>query len=126
MKRLISTIFSAIKKKKFSILLCAAIVTTCWYLLFDHYRHGNELVQTMESFLLDYRFVKRGIKPARNKVGILAIDDQALQDFGRWPFSRRYYSQAFDNLKKLGVRWIGFDSILRSQKDLALKMLPKP
>jgi adenylate cyclase len=105
--------FNAIKKKLVSIMICSGIVFACWYLLFQHYQRGsdNGIVYKMENLLLDFRFLTRGAVPAKNKIGILAIDEKSLQQFGRWPFSRQYYAQAFANLKAQGVKYIGFDSI---------------
>jgi adenylate cyclase len=71
----------------------------------------GEVVYTLENKLLDLRFVMRGpIKPS-GKVGILGLDEKSIQKFGRWPFSRGIYEQAFTNLKALGVEWIGFDVV---------------
>jgi adenylate cyclase len=104
---------SALKKKFVSILLCSGIVFGCWYVLFQHYRSGSDsgLIHKMENLLLDFRFTTRGVQKAKNKIGILAIDEKAIQQFGRFPFSRQYYAQAFANLKKRGVKFIGFDSV---------------
>lgn len=103
----------AIRKKLGSIALCAAVVALCWVTLFQHHRKGDGtgIVGKMENILLDFRFLIRGPVPAKNKIGILAIDERSIQSFGRWPFSRKYYGQAFANLKKAGVRFIGFDSV---------------
>jgi adenylate cyclase len=104
---------TAIKKKLVSIAICSGIVAACWFLLFQHYQRASEggLVYKLENLLLDFRFLTRGPIPAKNKIGVLAIDEKSLEQFGRWPFSRKYYSQAFANLKELGVKFIGFDSI---------------
>jgi adenylate cyclase len=65
----------------------------------------------MENALLDWRFLNRGIVKPKNKIGILAIDEKAIEQFGRWPFSRKYYGQALRNLKDMGVSWVGFDAV---------------
>ena len=93
--------------------LALAIVMVCLASLWRHYKSGSDadFVSAMEAKLLDVRFVMRGSRKPTGKVGILAIDEKSLQKFGRFPFSRRYYEQAFHNLKKRGVDWIGFDVV---------------
>jgi adenylate cyclase len=71
---------------------------------------GRALV-TLENKLLDMRFVLRGEQKPSGKIGVLALDEKSIQKFGRWPFTRSVYEQAFANLKKAGVEWIGFDVV---------------
>ena len=92
------------------------IVGVASWSLVDHYRNfsfSNESdpIYRVESFLLDFKLRLRGPLKTSGKVGILAIDESSIEEFGRWPFSRRYYGQAFENLKTIGVEWIGFDTI---------------
>lgn len=94
--------------------ICALITGICLYLTFRHYTffgQKRDFIGEMETALLDFRYLLRGNQKPSGKVGILAIDEKSIHQFGRWPFSRRYYKQAFDNLKKLGVNWIGFDAV---------------
>ena len=102
-----------------SFAICFSIVGLCAGLLWRHYRRGgqDDLVLEMENRLLDFRFQMRGPRKPSGKVGILAIDERSLQRFGRWPISRKYYEQAFKNLKRLGVQWVGFD-VVWSQPEL--------
>jgi len=94
-------------------LICLAIVGGCCGALLRHYQRGggDDLIGEMENRLLDLRFLLRGPRQPTGKIGILAIDEKSLQQFGRWPISRKYYEQAFHNLKKLGVNWLGFDVV---------------
>lgn len=97
--------------------ICFTVIGGCWYALFNHYQNmakgtaRSDLVYKLESSLLDLRFQLRGEEKPKKKVGVLAIDEKSIQQFGRFPFSRRYYERAFQNLKKAGVDWIGFDVI---------------
>jgi adenylate cyclase len=118
-------IFNLQKIKKVAplVLICAAIIILCRQALFIHYNNiarGNksDLVYKLESSLLDFRFNMRGEEKPNKKVGILAIDEKTIQTFGRWPFSRRFYKRALENLKKAGVKWIGFDVIF-SEPEIA-------
>ncbi len=114
--KFVQSILKKLIKSWVIVLICMVLAAISSYSLFNHYRsfsflHSNGMVYRIESFLLDLRLRIRGpIKPS-GKVGILAIDEKALDKFGSYPFSRRYYAQAFKNLKKLGVSWIGFDAI---------------
>ncbi len=66
-------------------------------------------VGRLENAFYDVRFLLRGpIKPS-GKIGILAIDNETLARFGRWPLNRAVYEKPFENLKKRGVKWIGVD-----------------
>ncbi len=84
----------------------------CIFLLLNHYRYPRnsiDIVGYIERVLYDMRFELRGQKPMSGVVGVLAADDKSIEAFGRWPFPRGIYEKAFDNLKKSGVKWIGFD-----------------
>ncbi|MBF0442877.1 MAG: CHASE2 domain-containing protein [Oligoflexales bacterium] len=118
------------KKAWMLVLLCILVVSASWWILFHHYKtfnfNGpNDFVYRIESKLLDFRMKVRGPLRTTGKVGILAIDEKSIESFGRWPFSRKYYSQAFRNLKKHGVKWIGFDSIFSEPERTALEDVTK-
>ncbi len=104
-------------RKHFAVvIICIMIVGLAYGALFRHYKRfdfelQNDAVYKIESKLLDLKLNLRGMQETSKKVGILAIDERSLAQFGRWPISRRYYAKAFKNLKRLGVQWIGFDSI---------------
>src|SRR5690606_6681176 len=100
------------KKHTIPLGIAVVVVSISWYALFQHYKgvgFANEFIFKLETALLDLKFKLRGVEPPGSKVAILAIDEKTIQQFGRWPYSRKYYDQAFANLKDLGVRWIGFD-----------------
>lgn len=109
--------FSAFRQKYgtkvIGLLLCLIIIGSSLGILLRHYKSGgqSDLVAKMEANLLDLRFVLRGQRKPTGQVGILAIDEKTLQKFGRFPFSRRHYQRAFENLKRRGVEWIGFDVV---------------
>jgi adenylate cyclase len=48
-----------------------------------------------------------GGRPALNKIIILAIDDQSLQDIGRWPWPRDVFSKAIQKLEQAKI--VGID-----------------
>lgn len=92
---------------KISLMITAISVIS----LFNHHRGTSTIdwVERLENAFSDIRFRMRGEIPPSGKVGVLAIDEKSIQKFGRWPFSRDIYAQAFKNLKTRGVQWIGYD-----------------
>lgn len=88
------------------------ITFICIFFLFRHYtlpKNSIDIVGQIEKELYDIRFKLRGQREYSGAVGTLAADDKSVEKFGRWPFPRGIYKQAFENLKKAGVKWIGFD-----------------
>lgn len=110
-------IITSIKKSWPLISICAVITFVALFVLKSHFQsqfhhHVNtDSIYMVESKVFDFKLRNRGEDTSETKVGILAIDERSLSKFGRWPFSRKYYAQAFNNLKKLGVKWIGFDVV---------------
>lgn len=112
-----SSFIKSLKKNWQSAFICVGITTAACVILYQHFRaqyvtyRADDLVYSIESKLLDFKLRQVGANKEPSQVGILAIDERSLSKFGRWPFSRRYYAKAFDNLKKLGVSWVGFDAV---------------
>ncbi len=112
MHNILKIILRNFKKNWILIAICVFIISFSYYTLYTHYQSNKtDLVYTVESKILDWKIKNRGPIQTPTQVGILAIDEKSLAQFGRWPFSRRFYAQSFDNLKKLGVRWVGFDAV---------------
>jgi adenylate cyclase len=115
-KNFLASCWKELKKRLGVFLICLGVVSCAYWVMFDHYRTfrfdtRNDFVYKMESKLLDFKLKLRGPLKTSGKVGILAIDEKSLEKFGRWPFPRRYYEKAFQNLKKFGVKIVGFDSV---------------
>lgn len=112
------------------LLICLALNGAMLGLLWTHYTGGlgqaGEALVMLENKLLDMRFVLRGKQKPSAKIGILALDERSIQKFGRWPFSRSVYEQAFVNLKKAGAEWIGLDLVWdQPQRPLLAEALPE-
>lgn len=104
-----------IYKRLAIMLICGILIILSYILLFYHYLnfdfYHQDIIYRLESKLLDIRFWIRGpVRPSIN-IGILSIDEKTLARFGDYPFSRIYYERVLDNLKKLGVSFIGFDAV---------------
>ncbi len=104
--------FHSVLKKGIPALVCVAIVGLSTWSMWNHYsKFGSrqDILSGIETKLLDIRFLLRGPQKPTGKVGILGIDEKSLQRLGRWPLPRKLYEQALINLKKHGVKWVGFD-----------------
>ncbi|MBE2282664.1 MAG: adenylate/guanylate cyclase domain-containing protein [Prosthecobacter sp.] len=73
----------------------------------DHTRLGQEL----ENLTLDWRFQVRARfdPPAHEKVLIVAIDEEALAAFGRWPWTREVHAQLMALLSQRPPAAAAFD-----------------
>ncbi len=93
------------------------IMMVCMGSLIRHYQLPKgpgaplDWVGVIERNLYDIRFKLRGPVPVSDDVGVLAVDEESVAKFGRWPFPRSVYEKVISNLKKRGVKWIGFDSV---------------
>lgn len=118
-------VWKAILEKFPLIIITCIVVGVCSGLLFRHYKNigsrNYDFIYELEADLLDLRFRLRGSQKPKTKIGILAIDDKSLKQFGRWPFSRVFYEKALINLKAAGVKWIGFDAIFSEPEISSLK-----
>ncbi|MFZ9519582.1 MAG: CHASE2 domain-containing protein [Silvanigrellaceae bacterium] len=86
----------------------------------SHDGQQNGIFGVLERTVFDYRIKSRGARKTSEKVGLLAIDEKSIAKFGRWPFSRSAYVDAFKNLKKAGVQWIGMDVLFLESEQLTL------
>lgn len=107
--------FSSLKKQIPSIAIGLACLGATEFILMRHYRGEggmiNRIITQTELKLLDMRFLARGKQKPSDRIGVLAIDEKSVQTFGRWPFPLKIYERVFDNLKKYGANWVGFDVV---------------
>ncbi|MFZ9001850.1 MAG: CHASE2 domain-containing protein, partial [Bacteriovoracaceae bacterium] len=64
----------------------------------------------------DMKFKIRGEKAPKNKVVVLAIDSDSIEQVGRWPWRRDYIAFLIQNLFELGAKTVGLD-IVFSEED---------
>jgi signal transduction histidine kinase/CHASE2 domain-containing sensor protein len=62
-----------------------------------------------------FRFAPKP-KP-RSRVVVVTIDDQSLQRFGRWPWSRTVLARLINNLNRAGASVVGLDVLLSEPQD---------
>src|SRR5919198_1961060 len=67
------------------------------------------LISDWEARFVD-TFFRLAPAPASNaRVVLVTIDDESLQRFGRWPWSRVLVAQMMNNLARAGASAIGID-----------------
>jgi adenylate cyclase len=69
----------------------------------------NSLYESFEAKTYDIRFKLRGDIPQRQDILLLEMDQQAIQDLGRWPWPRDIFAKIIHTLSSLGARAIVFD-----------------
>lgn len=69
---------------------------------------------------VDIRMVNRGEHTVSDQIAIVAVDEDSLERFGRWPWSRDILAKIVNELEKDKVRALGFD-IIFSEKEIATK-----
>ncbi len=79
---------------------------------------------------LDFRFMARGNITPDPRVAIIAVDDDALSEIGRWPWSRDKIAEVVDKvLGKYGAKALGFDMVFSEEQtnvvDEAVRLLNK-
>lgn len=89
------------------------------YIRFDG-NQSDDLIYKLETAIFDKKLQMRGSLNPEAKIGILAIDEKSINQFGRPPISRQYYKKAFENLKKHGVQWIGMDVIFSEDERMSV------
>jgi hypothetical protein len=65
---------------------------------------------------IDLRMTSRGEKPVSDQIAILAVDEDSIERFGRWPWSRDIMAKLVETLKAHQVRTVSFD-IIFSEKE---------
>ncbi|MFN7823883.1 MAG: CHASE2 domain-containing protein [Pseudobdellovibrionaceae bacterium] len=68
-------------------------------------------VQFLDYQVADFRFKVRGYQPISDKVALLTIDDRALEQIERWPWSREKIAHVIKEMARHRAKGIGFDII---------------
>ena len=69
------------------------------------------VLDRLELFLLDWRFLLRGPVPTTGRIALVTIDEKSVDAIGRWPWRRSVMADLVDRLTESGVRAIGFDVV---------------
>lgn len=60
---------------------------------------------------IDYRLQARGLRPGSEDVVLLAIDERAVNEVGRWPWPREVIAQGIEKAIQHGAKVVGFDAV---------------
>ncbi|MCU0701885.1 MAG: adenylate/guanylate cyclase domain-containing protein [Myxococcaceae bacterium] len=74
-------------------------------------------VQVAEGRLWDLRFRLRGQRAPNPGVVVVAIDEKSAQQWGLWPWSRRYMAEALERLADADVAAVGLDATFIDARD---------
>ncbi len=78
------------------------LVITLVFLIFA----GSDFIASMERSAYDFG-VKSSSRFASDKIAIIAIDDQSIDNIGRWPWSRDIHAQMHEILAEGGAKAVG-------------------
>lgn len=80
----------------------SGLVITFIFLIFA----GSDFIASLERSAYDFG-VKSSSRIPSNKVAIIAIDDQSINNIGRWPWSRDIHAKMHDILAQGGAKAVG-------------------
>ena len=78
------------------------LIITFIFLIFA----SSDFIASMERSAYDYG-VKSSSRIPSDKIAIIAIDDQSINNIGRWPWSRDIHAKMHDILAQSGAKAIG-------------------
>lgn len=93
------------------------IIVGLFSLLF--YFYLPSLFDQIDLRLKDVRFLLRGKAVPDARVAILAIDNQSIKAFGRWPWSRELVGRVITKLSAQGARVIALDIVFSEPQNSA-------
>lgn len=77
-----------------------------------------QVIEVIDQKTMDFRFRLRGQTSTENeKLAVLAIDDESLNQIGRWPWSREKLAFLIDNLIGQNAKALGFDMIFSEPQE---------
>lgn len=86
---------------------------------------ATHVTRALDEKSIDARFTIRGRTPPPEGITLVAVDAATFNYFrsanmpSQWPFPRRYYARALDNLHRAGARVIGLDIQFTEPTDAA-------
>lgn len=77
----------------------------------DHNTPLFDFLKRFEYSTLDTRFRYRPMRytPPNPRLVVVAVDQRSQEVLGKWPFSRKYFGEMLDALRKDGARVVSFD-----------------
>jgi serine phosphatase RsbU (regulator of sigma subunit)/CHASE2 domain-containing sensor protein len=93
-------------KKHFDVYGVLSISVIALFFLFLSY---SRIFDDFEYSALDLRYMLRPIQPVDNKIAIIHIDDNTIDQLGEWPIPRKYHALLIKALSSAGVRSVVVD-----------------
>ncbi|MFH1359445.1 MAG: SpoIIE family protein phosphatase [Candidatus Omnitrophota bacterium] len=92
----------------YGLLVCVTILLS-YFRVFDIF----------EDVLLDFRFRLRPLQPFSDKIVIIEVSDDSLNQLGYWPLPRDFHASLVDVLSYAGARQVFFDFVFveKTEKD---------
>jgi class 3 adenylate cyclase len=100
----------------FAIALAVALVIFVAYIL-DAELGGT--LGSVESKLVNLRFLMRGPRAPSGEVVIVGIDSKSTDQLGRWPWSRTVHAALIDRLREWGASAVAFDVLFSETEGVA-------
>ncbi|MGB7543090.1 MAG: serine/threonine-protein kinase [Burkholderiales bacterium] len=86
---------------------------------------GSQLIQSLERSAYDWG-VRASSRAPSDKIAIIAIDKQSIDNIGRWPWSREVHAKMIDALGKAKAKVIGYTVFFSEpQRDPGLGFVSK-
>ncbi len=77
-----------------------------------------QIIQVIDQKTTDFRFRMRGQQNTdAEKIAILAIDDESINQIGRWPWSREKIAFLIDQVMNQGAKALGFDMVFSEHQE---------
>ena len=70
----------------------------------------------LHQISIDLRLTNRGPRAGSDRVVVLAVDEESIEKFGRWPWSRDLQAQVIDELMNYGASVVGFDIVYAEEE----------
>ncbi|WP_276352712.1 CHASE2 domain-containing protein [Cohnella caldifontis] len=101
------------KIKRFAIVLNVLVLILCVSIYYLHF------LSRIDNLLLDYNIKQAAKHQPDEHIIVVAIDDQSLQDLGRFPWDRAVYPQFLDMLNQPGnePKAIAFDVLFNEESE---------
>jgi len=71
--------------------------------------YWQDIFLNFENNSLDFRFKLRGVEKPKSPVVIAAVDDNALERIGKWPWRRKTHAELVETFTKAGAKAVIFD-----------------
>lgn len=95
--------------RRFRVVSLLGVSLWCLLVLGVFFWPRGTLLDRVEWRTVDWRFHVRGQQQPRNKIIIVAVDEESINRQGRWPWRRDVFAELVRRLDTAGARQIVFD-----------------